>query len=294
VTRPQGTYCDIGAFELINSINTATGTGTVTFTTSSGAFTSLTASASTPCGTSPGPSFPHGFFSFTIGTVIPGSTVTITITLPSNMPAGTQYWKCINGQWVNVTSLLGSNDGDNTLTLTLTDGGLGDADGLANGTIVDPGGPAMVVAAALPASPRASPTPPNQLKLNQMSVQYLSINPQQAAANQPVTISTNVANTGDNAVNYNIALKINELVEQTRMVSVGPRTTQPVKFTVAKAQPGTYSVDIGGQKGSFTILGTDSQTAASTANSRLFAILVIGALIIAIVAVLMLTFRRTT
>ena len=32
------------------------------------------------------------------------------------MPVGTQYWKCINGQWVDVTSLLGDNDGDNVLT----------------------------------------------------------------------------------------------------------------------------------------------------------------------------------
>lgn len=42
---------------------------------------------------------------------------------------------------MDVTSLLGDNDGDNMLTLTLTDGGLGDDDGAANGTIVDAGGP---------------------------------------------------------------------------------------------------------------------------------------------------------
>jgi hypothetical protein len=30
---------------------------------------------------------------------------------------------------------------NNVITITLVDGGLGDADGLANGTIVDPGGP---------------------------------------------------------------------------------------------------------------------------------------------------------
>ena len=35
--------------------------------------------------------------------------------------------------------LLGSDDGDNVLTLTITDGGPGDADGVANGQIVDPG-----------------------------------------------------------------------------------------------------------------------------------------------------------
>ncbi len=36
---------------------------------------------------------------------------------------------------------MGSDDGDNVITITLVDGGLGDNDGLCNGVIVDPGGP---------------------------------------------------------------------------------------------------------------------------------------------------------
>jgi hypothetical protein len=214
--------------------------------------------------------------------------VTITITLPSDMPTGTQYWKCINGQWVNVTSLLGDNDGDNVLTLTLTDGGLGDADGFTNGTIVDPGGPAIAQAqaqAAAPATHRVS-----LLKPASMSVQYLSVSPQQAAANQPVTISINVVNTGDGAGNLNVALKINGLIEQSRTVSVGPQGTQPVKFTVTKAQPGTYTVDISGQQGSFTILGVGSTTTSKSASVGLIAILAV--LILATVVILILTSRR--
>jgi hypothetical protein len=42
--------------------------------------------------------------------------------------------------WTDRISLLGDDDGDEILTLTLTDGGAGDADGVANGEIVDPGG----------------------------------------------------------------------------------------------------------------------------------------------------------
>jgi hypothetical protein len=206
------------------------------------------------------------------------------------MPTGTQYWKCINGQWVNCTSLLGDNDGDNILTLTITDGGLGDADGLANGTIVDPGGPAVVVAAA-PSKPRVSPTLPNQFKPAQMSLQYLNVNPQQAAANQPVNITTNVVNTGDEAGNLNVALKINGQVEQSRMVSVGPQATQPVKFTLTRAQPGTYTVDIGGQKGSFTILGAGGTT-GKPVNGGMIALIVMVVLILATAVVLMMTFRR--
>ncbi|MCJ7514488.1 MAG: hypothetical protein MUO89_00745 [Dehalococcoidia bacterium] len=283
------------AYPPINSasVNTATGTGTATFTTSSGSISGLTAWAQSQLACTPMSGFfPHGFFSFNIN-LIPGTTVTITITLPANMPANTQYWKCINGQWVNCTSLLGSNDGDNILTLTITDGGLGDADGVVNGTIVDPGGPAMISGgAAMPGQPhRASPAPPTQLKPAQISVQYMNVNPQQAAANQPVTISTNVANTGDDAGNLNVALKINGQVEQSRMVSVGPQGTQPVKFIVTKAQPGTYAVDIGGQKGSFTVLGNGS-TAHASVNVGLIVILLMGIVILATVVVLLATRRR--
>ena len=44
---------------------------------------------------------------------------------------------------------MGSDDGDNVITITLVDGGLGDDDGVANGVIVDQGGPAN------PPSPQA-------------------------------------------------------------------------------------------------------------------------------------------
>jgi len=274
------------------SVNTATGTGTATFSTSAGGIADITALANTACGTAPG-SFPHGFFSFNIVSITPGSTVTLTITLPSAMPAGTQYWKCINGQWVDCTSLLGDNDGDNVLTLTLTDGGPGDGDGVANGIIVDPGGPAVVVGTPTSSSPRVAPAPPPKRPLNppQLSVEYLSVNPQQTYANQPVTITTNVVNIGDEGGNYNVVLEINGLVEQTRMVGVGPQGTQPVKFTVSRSQPGTYAVDIAGQKGSFTVRG-DSSSATINSGS-LIAILVVGVLVILISMLLILRFRRS-
>jgi outer membrane protein assembly factor BamB len=296
VTTPGGTGTLPSGFTVLQptqSVNTATGTGTATFTTSNGSITGLTAWAQSQlaCRARPDLTFPHGFFSFNITNLTPGATVTITITLPSSMPKSTQYWKCVNGEWVDCTSLLGSNDGDNIITLTITDGGLGDADGLANGTIVDPGGPAQQSMLVTPAAHRVSPTLQRPLNPAQMSAQYLSVAPQQTSANQPVTISTNVVNTGDEAGNLNIALKINGQVEQTKMVNVGPQGTQPVKFTVTKTEPGTYAVDVGGQKGSFIVLGNGS-TAHASVNAGLIVILLMGILILATVVVLLATRRH--
>jgi hypothetical protein len=161
------------------------------------------------------------------------------------------------------------------------------------GPYVDIGAYELVptVPATIPELPRYSPPMPTinrYLNAANMSVQFVSVNPQQVTANQPVTISTNVVNTGDEGGNYNVALKINGQVEQTRMVSVGPQATQPIKFAVTRAQPGTYSVDIDGQKGSFTILGGEG-TGKAPVNSGLIVILVIGILVIASVMVLVLS-----
>ena len=271
------------------SVNTAAGTGIANFVTNNGGFADLTAALIATCGIYPGFEFPHGFFSFTVDNLNPGDAATVTITFPSDIPTCTQYWKCINDEWVDATSNLGDNDGDNVLTLTITDGSQFDADRQTNGTIVDPGGPAIPAAVAEQSQHHVSPAT-SPLKSAQMSVQYICVNPQHVYANQPVTISTNVVNTANQAGNYYLSSKINGNVEQTKSVSAGPYSAQPVKFTVTKAQPGTYTIDIGGQNASFTVLGATG-SGNPTSKDAMMAILVIGTLVLVSVVVI-LVIRR--
>jgi hypothetical protein len=273
------------------SVASATGTGTVTFATSAGSIINLTALDATSCGYLNGFIFPHGFYSFNITTIPAGSTVTVTITLPSTVPVSAQYWKCQNGAWVNTTSLLGGNDGDNVLTLTITDGGLGDADGIANGTIVDPGGPAIPVSPGLPA-PRASASPPslNWLPPADVRLRNISISPGETQAGQTVTVLANVVNNGASSGSYNVALVINGRVEQQRTVEVSPGAAYPVKFTVTKAQPGTYTVNIGDQKSSFIILGTGNKPSGGMGEGIL--LVVVTAVIAMLVLLLIIVARR--
>jgi hypothetical protein len=92
----------------------------------------------------PGPplgvSFPDGRLGFTVGHVHVGSTVQVTVQLPG---AVNGYWKFANAQWLPYPAVV---SGPNRLTLSLTDGGAGDADGVANGVIVDPGAPGVNLA----------------------------------------------------------------------------------------------------------------------------------------------------
>ena len=89
--------------------------------------------------------FPYGFFDLSIIDLTPGETVTITFTFPANLSTDTQYWKYgptptfTTDHWYQIP--VGDNDGDNVITVNITDGGLGDDDLTANGEIVDQGGP---------------------------------------------------------------------------------------------------------------------------------------------------------
>src|SRR3970282_2497640 len=96
---------------------------------------------------------PLGFFSWAIAGVT-GGQATITMTYPSVVPADSHYWKVNSTTWTDATSLLGSNDGvDNVITLTITDGGFGDADGI-NGEISEPG--AIIADTTAPGESRPS------------------------------------------------------------------------------------------------------------------------------------------
>jgi len=136
-----GDVCDNTA----NALLTSTGSGVFTLQTSAGYF-SFTAGVGNPSpADAPDLDFPHGFFSFTIEGLAVGGTAVVTITLPGDMPTDTQYWKYgptpsdPSDHWYQIP--VGSNDGDNVITIALTDGGLGDDDLLPNGTITEPGGP---------------------------------------------------------------------------------------------------------------------------------------------------------
>ena len=98
-------------------------------------------------GDAPPLNFPYGFFSFTINNVGVGDTAVLTLTLPDAVPDTTEYWKYgptvadPTDHWYQIP--VGDNDGDDLITISLTDGGDGDDDLAANGVIVDQGGPGM-------------------------------------------------------------------------------------------------------------------------------------------------------
>jgi hypothetical protein len=129
---------------------TATGNANVCVGSSAGVLSGSSALPVSSVSTAPpsGLTFPDGLFSFTVSGLSNGQTITVMITLTNPLPAGLfSYWKYnpITNTWAQLPASKASLDSTRTvITLTLTDGqSPDDSDGLANGVIVDPGGPAI-------------------------------------------------------------------------------------------------------------------------------------------------------
>lgn len=85
---------------------------------------------------------PLGQFDFRIEGVAVGGSVDIALYVDKSLGAN-GYYKQVGSTWINLatTSTFGTKT---KISFTLTDGGAYDADGVANGVIVDPGGPVVI------------------------------------------------------------------------------------------------------------------------------------------------------
>lgn len=132
------------------TVTTSTETGDVGFTVDQGGIAVLEAvdESELPEEGKPALIYPHGFFTFNITGIENGATVNITLVFPEPVPNGTQY--CKYGPTPNNTAPhyylipIGSDDGDNEIWITITDGEIGDNDLTVNGVIIDDGGPGTV------------------------------------------------------------------------------------------------------------------------------------------------------
>jgi len=68
-----------------------------------------------------------------------------------------------------------------------------------------------------------------------------------------LNISVLVANTGDESGSYEVTLKIDDVVVATEEVTLAGGASQRVTFTITKDITDTYSVDVSGLTGSFTV-----------------------------------------
>jgi len=87
------------------------------------------------------------------------------------------------------------------------------------------------------------------------SVSSLSVSPRlEVESGETVTITVSVANTGGKSGSYSVLLKINGVKETDRTVTVAAGESQEVSFSVTREEAGSYTVDVDGLSGSFTVV----------------------------------------
>ncbi|MCJ7425841.1 MAG: hypothetical protein MUO17_01680 [Dehalococcoidales bacterium] len=84
------------------------------------------------------------------------------------------------------------------------------------------------------------------------STSELSVYPPEAEIGETVTVSVLVTNSGELEGVYGLSLTINGVVEGTREITLAGGSQQVV-FSVAGDEAGTYSVEVNGLEGSFTV-----------------------------------------
>ena len=82
-----------------------------------------------------------------------------------------------------------------------------------------------------------------------------------------VTITTDVANTGDVEGSYPVVLKINGLVETSREVTLESGARQRVSFSITRNVADTYTVDVNGLTDSFTVKAEEAPATSPPAIS---------------------------
>ncbi len=88
--------------------------------------------------------FPLGLLAFRVLTALPGDTIELTIYCSQPIPEGMFWYKhdAVTG-WYDFSDNATVSDDRYAVMLRLQDGGYGDADGIINGAIEDPSGPAL-------------------------------------------------------------------------------------------------------------------------------------------------------
>ena len=90
------------------------------------------------------------------------------------------------------------------------------------------------------------------------TVSDLSVTPGEAKPSEQVTISAVVTNSGGSEGSCIVVLKINDIVDSKKEVSVGVGKNETVTFTVSKDTAGIYTVKIDDEVGQFVVIASPS------------------------------------
>jgi hypothetical protein len=103
-----------------------------------------------------------------------------------------------------------------------------------------------------------------------LEISNLNTSPYEAWPNEPIKISVEVSNIGNETLSYPLAFRVNEVVRETKTIHLSPGENTTVEANVTESSEGTYSVIVGSETGKFYIVPTGKHTLRiNTAHSGL-------------------------
>jgi hypothetical protein len=294
-TDPTTTVAQVRGYLSLLSAGSSSGRFSVT----SAGSTAITNGSvtSVPSGALPGGAVALiGALSYSVTGLTPGATTDVTIVLPAGS-APTAVYKQVGGQYVDLTSI--ATITGNTITLHITDGGVGDSDGAANGTIVDPVIPAFAVPLRNTAPPVISGFPRYLSMLRSTagswSIGGLAFHYQWQQCDSSGLNCTNIANAtrqsyvpSSNDIGHRIQVVVSasnslrQTAQATAMTAVIAPAVQMVRFTTRPLSPaygGSYSVGAtGGGSGNPIIfsIGAGSTPGACSLSGKTVSFILAG------------------
>jgi len=133
---------------------------------------------------------------------------------------------------------------------------------------------------------------PPERKAIPFEISNLKIHPTKVYVNELVSITVTVTNKGYATRTQKVSLKINGVVEDEKTVTLMPGQSTDVTFTVSKSEAGTYSVEIDGLTGTFTVEEKPAPPPAPAYPIELIAGIVVIIVIIVVIAMYYLMRRR--
>jgi hypothetical protein len=132
--------------EDILALSDAQGGKTVGVTVEKGSIGSLTSLSTSDVfdANLPSDPMPYGLFSYRIDGLSAGATVKVTFYFSNDIPSDAKWYKYNSADGTSIDDTADVVIDGKKVVLSITDGGARDADGIANGVIIDPSGPAFV------------------------------------------------------------------------------------------------------------------------------------------------------
>ncbi|MFC2006250.1 CARDB domain-containing protein [Chloroflexota bacterium] len=91
------------------------------------------------------------------------------------------------------------------------------------------------------------------LKPAEFEVKSLVVSPPEVTKGGSCTVTVEVVNIGDVAGEYEVALKVNDEIVDTEMVTLAAGATETVSFALSESKSGTYTVNIADLSGTLVV-----------------------------------------